>query len=1113
METSRAAHDRLATKSRFDHRSFFVRAKKSCSSAAHQLKDAMRKAPPQLYQARVQIFFLLRNAKWIIVFSLLLAVILFIPDQTKELYRIAYSDSIAAATFGKKLQVLFLDIILKLHVSVILIGTIVWYGARQIASETQADIKEPKPGFFTFARLLPPALGAIPLLAFCLGLYAAIPSPVLGQNIPPLTGGPWEEYGRVLIRIYYGLLLGLVLQAVVSLALAVAWWKRSGSTHSPNQGLRRYWNGHWSGFRLALAVTLTISAAFLWSPVALPQAIGAVSVLTAFALCVTLFVVNLTLVGMRLKVPTISVLVLAAFAFSALDLNDNHWVRTIDMRVASSVLPAPAPSPSEAKAAGKGQSVDLELSPGLPQQAITGPHAVDEFEAWLKQQRETTRNPDGEFPVYIVSAQGGGLYAAYQTAMFLARMQDHCKTFRNHVFAISSVSGGSIGAAVFAAALRAHDQGTLEQADLAKASGSGPCPDLDRFFRATQLPTDLERPGPLETAVDNALKGDFLSPLIAAALFPDFTQRFLPFRVPFFDRARALEYTLESAGRTFLNKANRSKPEANPLESSVLSLWQTRGSIPALLLNATDAASGRRFVIAPFALAPKSGVSKLGPFIQYQFWPPPKSALTPQVPSRCGKPKELGTVRDLRLSTAAVISARFPWATPAATVPDSHFQHDCIDRVRLIDGGYVDNSGLETALDLRNTLLPQLVGTNVKLHVIVLSGGDFPVRHSFALGETMEPLRGLLSTRTARAFVAMDRADQSLSQIRPETDGRLVPPALKKVMLSDRFYGLPLGWLLSEETRSIIGDQSGRYWECVANKEFLQAQASLATADCVQTLIYHELSGTTNEYAERIAAFSKFTQQARGAPDDSDIRMMQRLEYMIACYRDAFAKSKKLEKYHLIFDQTNALRALYGFWGGHTDDPKPLLPYMLATAAFESGEFRNRIQSFYFTSVDRILAFWKFADIPPEKRIEELQQYIRKPELLADRLYGGTRGNIKGTKDAWNYRGRGMAMLTFKENYERYGKAIGVGDELVKSPDLIFRPDVNAKVFFEAYFRNNLLKDIGTALASGDRRTARGLVLKSAGRTSVSDEHVREIEERQKMFETCIAEADQIFQR
>ena len=126
-----------------------------------------------------------------------------------------------------------------------------------------------------------------------------------------------------------------------------------------------------------------------------------------------------------------------------------------------------------------------------------------------------------------MAAEGGGLYAAYQTAKFLTRMQDLCPNFAQHVFAISSVSGGSLGAAVFAGLTR-----TGAANDDAK-----PC--LDR----------LADRGNFETRADAILSRDLLAPAVWGGLFPDFLQRFMPWPLPAFDRARALEYGFEESWR------------------------------------------------------------------------------------------------------------------------------------------------------------------------------------------------------------------------------------------------------------------------------------------------------------------------------------------------------------------------------------------------------------------------------------------------------------------------------------------------------------------------------------------------------------------------------------
>jgi hypothetical protein len=109
-------------------------------------------------------------------------------------------------------------------------------------------------------------------------------------------------------------------------------------------------------------------------------------------------------------------------------------------------------------------------------------------------------------PLFIVATEGGGIRTAYWTATVLGTIQDADPSFADHIFAISGVSGGSLGAAVFDA---------LE----AEATPQG------EFTKRGQA----------------ILSQDFLSPAIATMLFPDLIQRFLPFPVLFLDRGRWLE--------------------------------------------------------------------------------------------------------------------------------------------------------------------------------------------------------------------------------------------------------------------------------------------------------------------------------------------------------------------------------------------------------------------------------------------------------------------------------------------------------------------------------------------------------------------------------------------
>src|SRR5262249_34136698 len=154
--------------------------------------------------------------------------------------------------------------------------------------------------------------------------------------------------------------------------------------------------------------------------------------------------------------------------------------------------------------------------------------------------------------------------------------------FKDHLFAISSVSGGSLGAAIFTAALRTvereqgHAQAKVQVGQPAPAEDlagtaapavlkTNPCPAISAFLEAKPgaVPADIQA-GPHEKAVQGMLRHDLLSPLIGATLFTDFTQRFLPQPFGELDRARALEASFEAAASP-TGKAN-----SGPLAESFL---------------------------------------------------------------------------------------------------------------------------------------------------------------------------------------------------------------------------------------------------------------------------------------------------------------------------------------------------------------------------------------------------------------------------------------------------------------------------------------------------------------------------------------------------------------
>jgi len=83
------------------------------------------------------------------------------------------------------------------------------------------------------------------------------------------------------------------------------------------------------------------------------------------------------------------------------------------------------------------------------------------------------------------------------------------------------------------------------------------------------------------------------------------------------------------------------------------------------------------------------------------------------------------------------------------------------------------------------------------------------------------------------------------------------------------------------------------------------------------------------------------------------------------------------------------------------------------------------------------------------------EEYARKPEKIASRVYGNRMGNgDEESGDGWKYRGRGALQLTGKNNYTAFAKYLDK-PEILDNPDLV----ANEYAFESAMFffdKNNL---------------------------------------------------------
>jgi putative chitinase len=112
---------------------------------------------------------------------------------------------------------------------------------------------------------------------------------------------------------------------------------------------------------------------------------------------------------------------------------------------------------------------------------------------------------------------------------------------------------------------------------------------------------------------------------------------------------------------------------------------------------------------------------------------------------------------------------------------------------------------------------------------------------------------------------------------------------------------------------------------------------------------------------------------------------------------------------------------------GIADDVDFMVEF-LAQCAHETANF-NRLEENLMYSAERLMQVWP-------KRFPNLtiaSQYAMSPHKLANFVYGGRMGN-HGPHDGWNYRGRGMPMVTGLDNYKRVAR-------LLNDPAIILCPD------------------------------------------------------------------------
>ena len=650
----------------------------------------------------------------LIRFSLLLglvcSLVLLFNDQAQDVLRVLGEDG------GWP--------ILWFLLAAVLSAAVAWWSARVML---YFRFRNPASAPHVFPKLkeyLPRALGASVLVLTALALIQ------VSFSYDAWIIGP---AGRLRL-----LALGLLLLAAGFVYVTVhrrVWFARwAGGPRPANlRSLRElYWQA-WLPLVLVAAFGFGLMILFAYRAVQVAPYLGSTTV--ALLAVTGLIPVGSFLVylGNRASLPVVTlVLIWAAISTYAAD---NHYVRLYaDMH--SYRLPDPPPA----------------LTESLPE-------IKDYFADWAAGLAPNSR---GGVPILIVTAEGGGIRAAYWTALVLGELEDQASAagldFGRRVFAISGVSGGSLGAAVFAA-LVANQR-----------VGSGPKPpDRCPADPGVDITTTRGR-------AERVLHYDFLSPTVAVMLFSDLFQQFVPYGF-LNDRAVALERSVQAAWDFCEEGAWFGHP--------FRSLWANSPpyAVPLLFLNSTVVETGQRLIAAPVAIKEPAFSQALDSY----------RTLGPEVP----------------LSTAVHDSARFTYVSPAGTVRS---QHDAGTAwLSLVDGGYFENSGAVTAAEVVRNVRAAAEDLQVVPVVIHISNdpetsapSDLREQRKW-LNQAVAPVKALLNTRPARGFQA--REDLS-KQVAAHLYFRLCRfPG--ETRAEERRQPLPLGWALSSLARAEMRRQLG----------------------------------------------------------------------------------------------------------------------------------------------------------------------------------------------------------------------------------------------------------------------------------------------------------------
>ena len=412
----------------------------------------------------------------------------------------------------------------------------------------------------------------------------------------------------------------------------------------------------------------------------------------------------------------------------------------------------------------------------------------------IKKEIQTCNKDKKEQSLVVVAASGGGIQASGWMTQVLAGLQDRDlgigEDFTKAIGLISSTSGGSVGSMFY---LDQFENGVLSNQGLKK--------DENKLLKVVKNSTD-----------------DWLNSVGWGLAFPDLFRAIgLPFVLNWFsedhkylDRGYALEKNWEKT----LTVGGKKPPTLDDRRKKILA-----GEVPIAVYNTTLVENGRPFFVSSMKFVE-------GTMANYASESSGKNVDNTALDfktlyNNCGTNGDQPC--DLALTTAARLSASFPYVTPMARndreniieVNDKNGKKTILQNYHIADGGYYDNSGAFTAMNWLNKFLEYNNSVENKDHqinikkVIILQINAFPeedlkLDQKGSLGfvvSTIGPLNTLAGIRDSTQIGRNKIFARLLNDRWGNIEIKNFTISFPKKDTNGKDYNPPLSWRLTERQK------------------------------------------------------------------------------------------------------------------------------------------------------------------------------------------------------------------------------------------------------------------------------------------------------------------------